>query len=657
MFARSWKVINNNRMEGSTKDGEKVTDDRVCDALQKTLQRGVFTGFTTGPKKKALNQSEYCLRPFVRRGNGNLKCEQTKCRCVHTVISSLDAEDPDGPQGPARKQVKELSVWFSEVERKATSRGGSWTIAATHIRECCVMGGGGTDASKVIMVNHGEEGGKVLGSNSSRMCLYSVWCALRIMFWDTKDNRKVVLGEAEEFQVAFLNILAERVKWDCAKMINRNLLSIYADNIVKSSTTLYAPIMLETFWDHVSEEMEVWRTTMGHQKKNWEDYFKNNGLARVVVCVPFGSRKCGPGPNNTPKLREDHRTAGIRKFCEKFPADARPRLVKLGHDSCLKQVMRWYRYGIHDKNWHPSQFRSARETKYLLRYAGTSGGLLNGLMGLREASSKTHVPPGHWATVEGREDLKKTAIADRCLQYVIDAAIRDDGSYDESTGEIAGCEEYLLDLQRQWRAREVETGCTPTAGWASSEFGNRSADTYTCDVGYLFTKNHHTVQKPHVDYQRRTQMMTNWIGFVPVTKSGMFIEVWPSRPKPEEIQAKIGGVMVDKRMPGSIVFVPYGIALLVRGDTVHAGGMHCDSFNNPYGNPRLHIYIKNKTQDVTNETNGNRWKDYDSDEVSDNDTPTDRFTRVYPLFTDKRKDAACMGFIDGDSQAKNKGVP
>jgi hypothetical protein len=481
------------------------------------------------------------------------------------------------------------------------------------------------------------------------MCLYSLWCAVRIVFWDTQDHGGLALGEADEFKIAYLHVFAEQIKGDSAKMINRKLLSIYADQIIRGTArgtaeAAEASINRDSFWIGVSEEMEEWRKKMGKQEKDWEQYFSNNGLGRIVVCVPLG----------IPDERIDHRTKGIRQFVDQFPPGARPRLVKLGHDSCLEQVMRWYRYGIHEKNWRPDKFRSARETNYLLRYAGSNGGLLNGLMGKRENSEKWYVPPGHWATPEGKEDLKKTAIADRCLQYVIDSAIQGEGSYDENTGEVAGCEEYLVELQRQWTARETETGRAPTAGWASREFGGRSEDTYTCDVGYLFTKNNHTVQKPHVDYKRRKQMMSNWIGFVPLTRNGMFIEVWPRRPTRTETRGKVKGVWVDKRLQGSIVYIPYGVALLVRGDTVHAGGMHCDSFNNPYGNPRLHIYIKNKALDVTSETNGNRWRDYESDNVSDDDTPQQRAVRAYPLFTDKRRDPDCLGFVDGDNQAKRQ---
>jgi hypothetical protein len=626
-------------MEGSDKDGDNVSKDVVWDALQKTLERGVFMGDTAAPKPKTVNGNKYCLRPFVRRGNDKLKTEATNCQCVHTLTTSLFGDQ----QGPLGKQLTELSRWFSEVRRKATSRGGSWAIASTYIRECSVMGGGGTERSKMIMVNLGKDGDAGLGSTSSGMCLYSLWCAIRIVFWDTQDHGGLALGGAEEFKIAYLHVFAEKIKGDSAKMINRKLLSVYADHTIRGTAeAVEAVVNLDTFWVGVSEEMEEWRKTMGIQRKDWEQYFKNNGLGRIVVCVPLGF----------PDERMDHRTKGIRKFVDQFPTGARPRLVKLGHDSCLEQVMRWYRYGIHEKNWRPDQMKSARETNRLLKYAGSNGGLLNGLMGDRENSNKTYVPHGHWATPEGKEDLKKTAIADRCLQYAIDTAIQGEGRYDENTGEVAGCEEYLIELKRQWTAREAETGRAPTADWASREFGGRSEDTYTCDVGYLFTKNNHTVQKPHVDYGRRKQMMTNWIGFVPLTRTGMFIEVWPGRPSRTATLDEV--TKVDKRLQGSIVYVPYGVALLVRGDTVHAGGMHCDSLNNPYGNPRLHIYIKNKAVDVTSATNGNRWRDYESDNVSDDDTPQQRAVRAYRMFSDTRRDPDCLGFIDGDNQAKNQ---
>jgi hypothetical protein len=127
-----------NEEGGSTKDSDRVIEGIVWDALQKTLQLGVFTGDTKTTTNKPLSRSEYCLRPSVRKDNGLLKFEATNCQCVHTMSSLLDEQE-----GTGRKQLSELSRWFSEVQHKATSRGGSWRIATNYIRECCVKGGGG----------------------------------------------------------------------------------------------------------------------------------------------------------------------------------------------------------------------------------------------------------------------------------------------------------------------------------------------------------------------------------------------------------------------------------------------------------------------------------------------------------------------------------
>ena len=81
---------------------------------------------------------------------------------------------------------------------------------------------------------------------------------------------------------------------------------------------------------------------------------------------------------------------------------------------------------------------------------------------------------------------------------------------------------------------------------------------------------------------------------MPLTTAGMFVEIWPGRPKKENKVTLVEGKLVDNRLEGAIVFIPKGVLLLVRGDTVHAGDMHCDTYKNPYGNPRLHIYVKTR---------------------------------------------------------------
>jgi hypothetical protein len=162
----------------------------------------------------------------------------------------------------------------------------------------------------------------------------------------------------------------------------------------------------------------------------------------------------------------------------------------------------------------------------------------------------------------------------------------------------------------------------------------------------------------HVDYTRHEQMMLNWVGFMPLTAAGMFVEIWPGRPTKENMITQVGKKVNDNRLEGKMVFIPKGVLLLVRGDTVHAGAMHCDTYKNPYGNPRLHIYVKNRDKPVVEEHNGNRWQDYDSEDVSDNDTDKERANRTYPPFDGKRQHAVCLGYnnIEKKGSRRNKNL-
>lgn len=77
-----------------------------------------------------------------------------------------------------------------------------------------------------------------------------------------------------------------------------------------------------------------------------------------------------------------------------------------------------------------------------------------------------------------------------------------------------------------------------------------------------------------------------FLAFVPLTPSGMFLQIWP-----------------EKNQPGVVVFVPYQTVLLVPADTVHGGGfLSCPVTHNL----RLHFYIyindyANKTQKPASE--------------------------------------------------------
>jgi hypothetical protein len=81
-------------------------------------------------------------------------------------------------------------------------------------------------------------------------------------------------------------------------------------------------------------------------------------------------------------------------------------------------------------------------------------------------------------------------------------------------------------------------------------------------------------QRAHRDYNMHTYKEKFpdqlFIGFMPVTPDGMFLQVWNGPGK------------------SKLVFVPYGHFLLLPGNTIHAG-MMCTSLS--HYNYRLHFYI------------------------------------------------------------------
>ena len=118
------------------------------------------------------------------------------------------------------------------------------------------------------------------------------------------------------------------------------------------------------------------------------------------------------------------------------------------------------------------------------------------------------------------------------------------------------------------------------------------------------------VQEPHIDFlfpavtgnmsespktpsgkQQKSKRMTRrlfsdlplreripFIVFMPLTEEGMSIELWSYRAEKHENYTHELGNMVQ---------IPYGKFLLVRGDTVHAGGFKTGEL----GNPRAHFYV------------------------------------------------------------------
>jgi len=106
-----------------------------------------------------------------------------------------------------------------------------------------------------------------------------------------------------------------------------------------------------------------------------------------------------------------------------------------------------------------------------------------------------------------------------------------------------------------------------------------------------------TKQEPHIDFKwnvvepskadspstKRSrkkrygyEMRVPFIAFFPLIKEGMQVEVWKAR----QNHASSGD-------PGVLVDIPFGKMMLVRGDTVHAGGFKSSAS----GNPRGHLYV------------------------------------------------------------------
>lgn len=107
----------------------------------------------------------------------------------------------------------------------------------------------------------------------------------------------------------------------------------------------------------------------------------------------------------------------------------------------------------------------------------------------------------------------------------------------------------------------------------------------------------HFMQDPHVDFEHTDISRSGeglrprvkklpyedrvpFIAFFPLSISGMCLEIWPDAPLDDSSQVEKIGVEVH---------VPFGKALIVRGDTVHAGSRMTSPDND--GDPRGHLYV------------------------------------------------------------------
>ena len=86
-------------------------------------------------------------------------------------------------------------------------------------------------------------------------------------------------------------------------------------------------------------------------------------------------------------------------------------------------------------------------------------------------------------------------------------------------------------------------------------------------------------QRPHKDFTnddlKKGFDHNAWVGFLPLTKEGQQLEIWPEQ-KNTEVKT------------GEVITIDYGKMLLLRGGVVHAGGFQQE---NKFVYERMMIYI------------------------------------------------------------------
>lgn len=119
-------------------------------------------------------------------------------------------------------------------------------------------------------------------------------------------------------------------------------------------------------------------------------------------------------------------------------------------------------------------------------------------------------------------------------------------------------------------------------------------------VGSFLTTESTVPQPAHVDY--------SWevlegdcegclrLGFFPLTKEGMFLQVWPRKDFDGDQDALTKSMMI----PGELIFIPHGSLLVLPASTIHGGGFRTtrkasledeDDDDHFHGNLRFHLYM------------------------------------------------------------------
>ena len=113
----------------------------------------------------------------------------------------------------------------------------------------------------------------------------------------------------------------------------------------------------------------------------------------------------------------------------------------------------------------------------------------------------------------------------------------------------------------------------------------------------LLRSNESRGQDPHIDYRwsdalplrpntyesEDYRFKVPFIGLSPLTEDGMRVEIWPHM---NHMDYKPGN-FVNKTCPSQYVEIPFGFMLLLRADTIHAGGYS----SSDRGDPRFHLYV------------------------------------------------------------------
>ena len=119
-----------------------------------------------------------------------------------------------------------------------------------------VRGGGGSKLVHVNLNHNGkDDAGMLMRDSGSWMCLYSVWSALRVLYWEKEDFGGQKLRNAEEFMVANLGKLTNEMNNDCIRKRSRKLLVCYAGQVLSECLDMTAPPGVKQFWKIVSGEM------------------------------------------------------------------------------------------------------------------------------------------------------------------------------------------------------------------------------------------------------------------------------------------------------------------------------------------------------------------------------------------------------------------